>query len=69
MGVAGNGTGWGRWWKRVIVIKQRSKMTQIAEFTVDKYDVYIVTQWPIIYYMQDLDRHVLTVGVILGFHC
>ena len=44
-------------------------MTQIAEFRVDIYDVHIVTQWPIIHYMQDLDRCVLTVGVISDLHC
>ena len=52
------------WWQ---VLKQRNKMTQTVEFRVAIYNIHMYSQRVNIP-LQFLDRHALTVGVILGHH-
>ena len=64
--MGGKGTGWGRWSQK---LKQKRKKTQIAEFRVAIYDVYMHPQRTNIP-LQGLDRCELTVlvGAIPGPH-
>ena len=63
-GWVGGAQGWGGWWQK---LKQRRKKTQIVEFRVAMYDIYMHPKRANIL-LQGLDRHELTVGAISGPH-
>ena len=62
MGWAGGVRGWGWWWQK---LNQRRKKTQMVEFRVATYDMYMHPQRTNIP-LQGLDRRALTVGAISG---